>query len=232
VNEGRGVLVAGGTGGLGLAVVGELLEHGWSVTAPYVVERERERAEAAFPSAGSDLRLVEADLMDQDAAGAVVAGVDGLRAVVNLVGGFASGGRVHETGPEEFERMLELNLRPGFLLARAAMPRLIEAGGGAFVGVSARPALRPFKGAAGYITAKAAVLCFIHCLDEEYRADGIRANAVLPSVIDTPANRASQPDADHSKWVPPEQIAKVIRFLVSDDSAPTSGAEVPVYGRA
>ena len=128
--------------------------------------------------------------------------------------------------------MLRLNLRPAFLLARAAMPRLVEAGGGSFVCVSARPALRPFAGAAGYITAKAGVLAFVQALDVEYRGEGVRSNAILPSVIDTPANRRSQPDADHSRWVPPQQIAKVIRFLVSDDSAPTSGAAVPVYGRA
>ena len=232
MNEGRGVLVAGGTGGLGLAVVKELLDAGYQVTAPWVVEREKERVEASFPPGSAKLSLERADLMDPDAAASVVEGVEGLRAVVNLVGGFSSGPKVHETEPDEFEHMLRLNLRPGFLLARAAMPRLVDGGGGAYVGVSARPALSPFPGAAGYITAKAAVLCFIHCLDAEYRDDGVRCNAILPSVIDTPANRAAMPDADHSKWVPPEEIAKVVRFLVSDDSAPTSGAEVPVYGRA
>jgi NAD(P)-dependent dehydrogenase (short-subunit alcohol dehydrogenase family) len=128
--------------------------------------------------------------------------------------------------------MIELNLTPAFNLARAALPRMLERGEGAFVGVSARPALRPFAGAAGYITGKAAVLAFIQVLDAEYRKQGIRCNAILPSVIDTPANRATMPNADHSKWVAPEAIAKVVRFLVSDDSAPTSGAAVPVYGRA
>jgi NAD(P)-dependent dehydrogenase (short-subunit alcohol dehydrogenase family) len=112
------------------------------------------------------------------------------------------------------------------------MPRMMDRGGGAFVGVSARPALRPFPGAAGYITAKAALLAFIRALDAEYREHGIRCNAILPSVIDTPANREAQPDADWSKWVPPEEIAKVVRFLVSEDSGPTSGAAIPVYGRA
>jgi NAD(P)-dependent dehydrogenase (short-subunit alcohol dehydrogenase family) len=92
--------------------------------------------------------------------------------------------------------------------------------------------VRPFPGAAGYITGKAAVLAFVQALDAEYRDDGVRCNAVLPSVIDTPANHEAMPDADHSKWVPPEQIARVIRFLVSDDSAPTTGAAIPVYGRA
>ena len=100
------------------------------------------------------------------------------------------------------------------------------------MGVSARPALRPFKGAAAYVTSKAAVLAFVQALDADYRAKGIRANAILPSVIDTPANRRDQPDADHSKWVQPADIAKVVRHLVSDDGAVTSGGAIPVYGRA
>jgi NAD(P)-dependent dehydrogenase (short-subunit alcohol dehydrogenase family) len=124
--------------------------------------------------------------------------------------------------------MLELNLTPAFNLARAGMPRMIERGGGAFVGVSAQSVWKPFAGAAGYITAKSAVLAFIRALDAEYKRDGIRCNAILPSVIDTPANREAMPDADHSKWVQPADIAKVVRFLVSEDSKPTTGAAIPV----
>jgi NAD(P)-dependent dehydrogenase (short-subunit alcohol dehydrogenase family) len=124
--------------------------------------------------------------------------------------------------------MLELNLMPGYNLARAAMPHMIERDGGAFVGVSAQSIWKPFAGAAGYITAKAAVLAFIRALDAEYKGDGIRCNAILPSVIDTPANREAMPDADHSKWVQPAEIAKVVRFLVSDESRPTTGAAIPV----
>jgi NAD(P)-dependent dehydrogenase (short-subunit alcohol dehydrogenase family) len=221
-----GVLVAGGTGALGAAVVRELVAAEYKVVATWIVPKERERLEAL------PVELVEADLFDPGAAASAVAAVDDLEAVVDLVGGFASGPRVHETDPGEFARLITLNLTPAFMLARAAMPRMIERGGGAFVGVSARPALRPFAGAAGYITGKAAVLAFIQALDVEYRDDGIRCNAILPSVIDTPANRESQPDADWSKWVPPEEIAKVVRFLVSEDSGPTSGAAIPVYGRA
>jgi NAD(P)-dependent dehydrogenase (short-subunit alcohol dehydrogenase family) len=224
-----GVLVAGGTGALGQAVVRELLDSGYRCAVTWVIEDERRRLEEEL---GTRVELIHVDLLDPDATASAVASVDDLEAVVDLVGGFASGPLVHETDPPEFARMMELNLTPAFNLARAAMPRLMERGGGAFVGVSARPALRPFAGAAGYITAKAAVLAFIQALDAEYRAHGIRSNAILPSTIDTPANRAAMPDADHSKWVAPEAIAKVVRFLVSDDSAPTSGAAVPVYGRA
>jgi NAD(P)-dependent dehydrogenase (short-subunit alcohol dehydrogenase family) len=220
------VLVAGGTGHLGIAVVRELLAAGYGVTATWVVESESARL-AAEP-----VELVQADLFDADAVDEAVASTPDLEAVVNLVGGYAEGPRVHETDPEQFDGLMRLNVRPGFLLARAAMPVLIERGGGAFVGVSARAALRPFPGAAAYITSKAAVLALIGALDAEYKRHRIRCNAILPSVIDTPANRAAQPDADYSKWVQPEEIARVVRFLVSDDSGPISGAGVPVYGRA
>src|SRR3954468_23374103 len=221
------VLVAGGTGALGAAVVKELVQSGYPVGATWLVESERERL-----AGGEGVELIKADLFDQKDAANAVAAVSDLAAVVNLVGGYAQGGRVHETEPDEFERLMRLNLRPNVLLARAAIPRFLRRGGGAFVAVSARPALRPFPGAAPYIVSKAAVLSFVQTLDAEYRLDGIRANAVLPGVIDTPANRAGQPDAGHANGVPPEEIARVIRFLISDESAPMSGAAVPVYGRA
>ena len=219
----------GGTGALGTAVVRELDAAGHAVTATWIADAERERIEEEF---GDSVALVRADLFDPEATGAAVGAVDDLEAVVNLVGGFSAGPRVHETDVADFERMLRLNLLPGFNLAHAAMPLLVERGGGAYVGVSARAGLRPFAGAAGYVTGKAGVLAFVQALDAEYKGDGVRCNAVLPSVIDTPANREAQPDADWSKWVRPEEIAKVVRFLVSEDSAPTSGAGIPVYGRA
>ena len=225
-----GVLVAGGTGALGSAVVRELLGAGYDCTVTWIVDDERERAEAEF---GDRAAFVRADLVDPSGgAEDAVAAVAELEAVVDLVGGFFSGPLVHETAPEDFDRLLRLNVWPAFNLAHAALPRLLDRGGGSFVAVSARPALKPFAGAAAYVTAKAAVLAFVQALDADYRSKGIRANAILPSVIDTPANRAAEPDADHSKWVQPAEIAKVVRFLVSDDSAVTSGAAIPVYGRA
>jgi NAD(P)-dependent dehydrogenase (short-subunit alcohol dehydrogenase family) len=222
------VIVSGGTGGLGAAVTATLLEAGWHVVVPYVEERELERVER-HPR----LQLIAADLFEAAAAADVVAAAgERLGALVNLVGGFASGGRVHETPVEEFEEQFRLNLRPAYLLCQAALPRMLEGGGGSIVCVSTRAALRPFSGAAGYISSKAAVLAFVDALAAEYTQDGVRANAILPSVIDTPGNRASQPEADHSRWVAPAQIAQVIEFLCSERSSVTSGAHIPVYGRA
>jgi NAD(P)-dependent dehydrogenase (short-subunit alcohol dehydrogenase family) len=220
------VLVAGGTGFLGTAVVRELIGSGHDVAATWVVEAERERL------ASESVELIEADLFDPDAARAAVEAVDDLEAAVNLVGGFADGPKLHETDPAQFDRLMQLNLKPAFLLARAAVPRLIERGGGAYVCVSARTALRPYPGGGAYSVAKASVLALVNALDVEYRGEGVRCNAILPSVIDTPANREAQPNSDFSKWVKPEEIAKVVRFLVSGDGAVTSGAAVPVYGRA
>jgi len=221
-------LITGGTGGLGAAVIDAFLVEGWRVVAPVRREDGGERP---------GLERIRADLLNPEQVGAAVdvAAVDGeapLRAVVNLVGGFFDGPRVHELSLEDFERQLALNLRPTFLVTRAALPHLLAAGGGAIVCVGSRPALRPYRGAAAYATAKAAVLAFARAVAADYRDDGVRCNAVLPSVIDTPANRSAMPDADHQKWVAPEKIARVIRFLCSEESAPTSGAEIPVYGRA
>jgi NAD(P)-dependent dehydrogenase (short-subunit alcohol dehydrogenase family) len=220
-------LVTGASGGLGRAVTATLAGVGWRVVG----------ADRAEWDGGGRLETVAVDLADPDGAGRAVAVATGdpaapLRAVVNLVGGYAAGGRVHETPVDDFEAQLRLNLRPTYVLTAAALPHLIAGGGGSVVCVSSRAAVRPFAGAAGYITAKAALLALVEALAVEYRDDGVRANAVLPSVIDTPANRAGQPDADHSRWVPPERIADVIAFLCSAASAVTSGAAIPVYGRA
>jgi NAD(P)-dependent dehydrogenase (short-subunit alcohol dehydrogenase family) len=222
------VVVTGGTGGLGSAVTQTLLADGWHVVVPYHDERELERVEQH-----ERLELVEADLFEPLAAAAVIARAAGrVDALVNLVGGYEAAGRIHETPIEDFERQFRLNLRPTYLMCHAALPRMLDQGAGSIVCVSTRAVLRPFAGAAGYIASKAAVLAFVDALSVEYTKDGVRTNAILPSVIDTPANRAGRPDADHARWVKPDEIAAVIRFLCSDDSAPTSGAHIPVYGRA
>lgn len=223
----QSVLITGATGGLGGAVTSSFVDAGWRIVAPVRPGTAASLAPGAEP--------VEADLTDADAVARAVAAAAGvpaapLRAVVNLVGGFAMGGRVHETPLADFEAMLTMNLRPTYLVTAAALPHLVAAGGGAVVCVSARAAVRPFTGAAGYVTAKAAVLAFAGAVAVEYADAGVRCNTVLPGTIDTAGNRAAQPDADRSRWVAPELIAPTIRFLASDESAPTTGAAVPVHG--
>ena len=226
-------LVTGGTGGLGQAVVAELLDAGAQVVTTWLVEKEREAAESAF--GGRDgLHLVEANLLEDggEVAARAAAEVGPLRSRVNLVGGFAQGERLHEASPELLEKQLALNLTTAVNACRAALPRMLEAGGGSIVCVGTRAALEPFSGGAAYAISKAAVLALVSSLHVEYRDDGVRANAVIPSVIDTPANRSSMPDAEFDRWVQPAEIARVIRFLCSEESSPISGSSIPVYGRA
>lgn len=226
-------LVTGGTGGLGQAVVEELLGAGAQLVTTWVVEAERDAIASALGDRDG-LRLVEANLLEDGAelAAAAAQELGPLRAVVNLAGGFASGGRLHEAPVEDLEKMLALNLTTAVRTSRAALPAMLEAGGGAIVCVGTKVAYAPFSGGAAYAISKAAVLALVRSLDVEYRGDGIRANAIVPNVIDTPANRESMPDADFSTWVQPAEIARVIRFLCSEDSSPITGAEIPVYGRA
>ena len=224
-------IVTGGTGGLGQAVVEELLDAGAQVVTTWLVEAEMEAAEAAFGDR-EGLTLVEANLLEDGADTAVAAAnkLGPLTSLVNLVGGFAAGPRLHEAEPAELEKMLALNLTTAVNAARAAIPAMLDGDGGAIVCVGTKVAYQPFSGGAAYAISKSAVLALVRSLDVEYREDGIRANAIVPNVIDTPANRESMPDADHSKWVQPAEIARVIRFLCSADSSPVTGAAIPVYG--
>ncbi len=225
-------LVTGGTGGLGAAVTDRLLGDGWRVVVPWVVEQELERVERH-----EALELVQADLFDPGAVENVVSVAAGhadapLRGVANLVGGFDAPGRVVDVPLERFEDQFRLNLRPTYLVTQAALRHLTAAGGGSIVCVSSRAGVAPFAGAAGYAASKAAVIAFVKAVSVEYRDEGVRANAVLPSVIDTPANRQAMPDSDHDRWVAPEEIAAAIAYLLSSQSAATSGVAIPVYGRA
>lgn len=228
----RVVLVTGGSGGLGSAVTEAFLEDGWRVAVP-------------THSSGSDvltdlaarhpdrLTWFAADLATETGAGEAVARAANwggrLDAVVHTVGGYAGGAPLHETAPDEWDRMMSINLRSAFLVARAAIPRLRE--GGTLVFVSSRAALRGRKGHVPYAVSKAALLTLTEAIAEEYKGR-VRANAVLPGTIDTPANRAAMPDAKHETWTAPAEIARVIVFLASGASGVVSGAAVPVYGES
>jgi NAD(P)-dependent dehydrogenase (short-subunit alcohol dehydrogenase family) len=228
----RTALVTGGTGGLGPTVVVQLADAGWRVVVPWVTESTVDRIDRRV-----GIELVEADLSDP-ASVARVAELSArdtqapLRGVVNLAGGFAAPGPVHEMSLGTFEHQFLANVRPTFLVVQAALPHLVAAGGGSIVCIGARAAKRPFAGASGYIASKAAVAAFARAVAAEYANDGVRCNVVLPSVIDTPANRMAMPDADRSRWVAAAEVASLIAYLRSDSSVATSGAELPVCGRA
>jgi NAD(P)-dependent dehydrogenase (short-subunit alcohol dehydrogenase family) len=205
-------------------VVAAFAEGGYRVVVPDVAPAELEGAEvvaADLTDPGEAARVVELATAREEAP---------LRALVNLVGGFAADQPVADTPIDEFEAQFRLNLRPTYVMTQAALPALVAAGGGAIVCMSSRSALYPFAGAAGYCASKAAVISFVQVVAREHAADGVRCNAVLPSMIDTPANRAAMPPEQHANLTPPGEIAAVIRFLCSDAAAPTTGAAIPVYG--
>lgn len=227
----RTAIITGGSGGLGATVTRRFLDDGWQVVVPWVAEEELTRL-GAHPG----LTLVRADLFEHDGAAEAVRAAertDGtLGAVVNLVGGYASGERLHATPVGDFETQLRLNLRPTYLTCQAALPALLAAGGGAIVCMASRAAVAPFPGGSGYAVAKAAVLALVDSMAVEYGDEGVRVNAILPSVIDTPANRAAMPDADPSAWVTPDEVAAMIAHLCGDSARSVNGAHVEMYGRA
>jgi NAD(P)-dependent dehydrogenase (short-subunit alcohol dehydrogenase family) len=160
----------------------------------------------------------------------VIAEQKRLDVLVNCVGAYAGGSPLWETDPKIFDQMLNLNLRSGFLLCRAAVPEMLKQGSGVIVNIASQAAVNHAAGAAAYVAAKAAAVAMIDSLAADLKGSGVRANSVLPSIIDTPANRAAMPKADFTKWPKAEEIAEVALFLCSDDAKLIHGASVPVYG--
>jgi NAD(P)-dependent dehydrogenase (short-subunit alcohol dehydrogenase family) len=229
---GRVLLIAGAAGSLGSAVA-EAADRAGARLA--LVDRDADRLGQVVGDGADVLRVGGTDLGQRHVARDVVAAVvdrfGRLDAVVTTIGGFHVGPGIAEEGWAPFETMIDVNLRPTVHLLEAATPRL-AAPGGRIVTIGARPALSAPAGMAAYAAAKSAVVRLTEALAAEQAERGITANCVLPSIIDTPANRAAMPDADCSRWVTPEALADVILFLVSDLSRAISGAAIPVYGRA
>ncbi|NWG19649.1 MAG: SDR family oxidoreductase [Chloroflexi bacterium] len=235
--EGKIAIVTGGTGALGAAVVQALLAAGAVVWVPYRVDGEIERLRRlpGLPD-GASLAGAVVDLTDEAAVhgayGQVAATYAGIDILVNVAGGFAGGEPVHRTPWSLWQTQLDINLKTAVISCAAAIPHMLERGGGAIVNVSSRTATQSAKYVAAYGAAKRALLQLTEALAAELRDRDITANAILPSVIDTPANRAGDPNADHGRWVAPEAIARVVLFLVGPDARIISGAAIPVYGKA
>jgi NAD(P)-dependent dehydrogenase (short-subunit alcohol dehydrogenase family) len=231
---GKVALVAGGTGGLGRAVSLGFLEEGAKVVVPWYVETEFTALRSAAGDHAEALEGHPLDITDEAAVGRFVADLlarhGRLDAVVNTIGGYAGGIKLWDLETKVFDTMLALNLRSGFVLARAVFPALLKQGYGSLVNVAAKAALDHGAGAAAYAASKAAALAMMDSLAADAKGTGVRVNSILPSIIDTPANRRAMPGADFDTWPKPEDIAKVILFLSSDAARTIHGAAVPVYG--
>lgn len=227
-------LVAGGTGGLGRAVSLAFLEQGGKVAVTY---RRQEEWDAFQSSAGASKERLEGYALDVTDETAVTGLIDGLLgkhgrldALINTVGGYAGGVKFWDLDTRVFDRMLALNLRSGFVLSRAVVPVMLKQGYGAIVNVASKAAFDHASGAAAYAASKAAAVAMMDSLAADLKGTGVRVNSILPSIIDTEANRKAMPKSDFAKWPKPEDIARVILFLCGDDAKVVHGATLPIYG--
>ncbi len=231
---GKVVLVAGGTGALGRAVSLAFHEEGAQVVVTYRKQQDFDGLKEAARGGGVAIEGHRVDVIDEAAVRAlterVVAQHGELSAMVNAVGGYAGGTTLWELDTSILDRMLALNLRSSYVLSRAATGPMLEQGYGSIVNVAAKAAIDYPPGAAAYAASKAAALAMLGSLAGELNGTGVRVNSVLPSIIDTPANRQAMPNADFAKWPKPEQLARVILFLCSDEAKVIHGAAIPVYG--
>ena len=218
---GKTALVTGAAGALGGAVARKCAEQGARTVSLDV---------AAGFAAGPGERL-EVDLTDAAAVEQAVASVGGFDIVCNIAGGFDMGPKVHEITDAHWDAMFAINVTTLRNMLRATLPRLLERGRGSIVNVGALGALQGLAAMGAYTAAKSVVMRLTEAAAEEARHQGVNVNAVLPSLIDTPRNRADMPKADHSAWVRPESIANLVCFLASDAAADIHGALIPVRGR-
>ena len=229
----RIVLVAGGTGGLGRAVSLAFLHAGAQVSVTSRKPEELGSLRAAAGAAAARLEAYNVNVTDNAAVEHMVQEIvtknGRIDAMVNAVGGYA-GAKLWETEPAVLDSMLELNLRAGFALSRAVARIMLRQGRGAIVNVAAKAAMEPGAGLAAYAASKAAAVAMMSSLAEDLKGSGVRVNSVLPSIIDTEANRRTMPHADFARWPKPEDIARVILFLCSEEAKVIHGAAVPVYG--
>jgi NAD(P)-dependent dehydrogenase (short-subunit alcohol dehydrogenase family) len=227
-------LVAGGTGGLGRAVSLAFLEEGAKVIVTYRNEQELAALRSAAGANGSSLDGQRVDVTEETAVKQFVDGIlqkyGRLDAMVNAVGGYAGGAKLWESDTKVFDQMVSLNLRSGLMLSHAVIPAMLQQKRGAIVNVASKSALEHAAGLAAYSASKAAALALMDSLAEELKGTGVRVNSILPSIIDTEANRKAMPKADFEKWPKPRDIARVILFLCSDDAKVIHGAALPVYG--
>src|SRR5580704_15896117 len=230
------VLVTGGTGGLGREVTMAFLEAGATVVVTYQAAEEFAAVMSAAQKIGAAPPIgVGVDVTDAPAVEKLIAEITAkhgrLDILVNTVGGYAGGTSLWEVDPRTYDQMLQLNLKAGFVLARVIVPVMIRQNQGWIVNIASKAALDHAAGGALYAVSKAGALALFDSLAAEVKPYNINVNSVLPSIIDTALNRKAMPGADFSKWPKPEEIARVILFLCSEEARVIHGAAIPVYGK-
>ena len=235
-NQNRNVLITGGTGILGSAVTKAYLAQGDNVAVTYLFEDEVERFKAFNPDLFDDVTLFFANVTDeaevQKTIQEFLSKFGQLDILVNIVGGFVGGIPTAELEEDRWDFMMNLNLKSVFLCCKTAIPHMTTQGYGKIINVSARAGLKGEAGLSAYCVSKGGVRTLTESLAAEVMDSGVNVNAIMPSIMDTPMNREAMPDEEHDRWVVPADVAKVIRFLTSDDATIINGAAIPVYGRA
>ena len=229
--KGNHVLLTGGTGGLGLGVTPAVLAQGAvSITVPYYIAGEVERLKGVIsPADLVRLKFIAADLTHEPSVEQLVNGMERVDAAIHLVGGFSMG-KTHEYSYEQWQQDFRLNLETTFLVCKHSLRRMLEQDYGRIVTVGSRGAVEPARQLAAYCASKAGVVALTKAIADETKGTNITANIVLPSVIDTPANRAAMGTQNADQWVKPDSLAQVICFLASEAAKDIRGAAVPVYG--
>jgi NAD(P)-dependent dehydrogenase (short-subunit alcohol dehydrogenase family) len=229
-------VITGGTGGLGTALVSRLVQREYRMTLTYLLPEEAERFESQFEVDDDRISLRRVDATNPEAIGGLMKEIaeqfGAIHVVCALVGGWAGGRDVEDTDDLRFERMIDLNLRSAFYTARAALPHLKAAGWGRLLLVGSRAAFDTPGGQAAFNAAKAGVVALGKTIAQELDGTKVTCNVLLPSVIDTPATRATAPYADYITWPTPDEIAAVAEFLISEGSGVINGAAIPVFGRS
>lgn len=212
------------------------LQDGFQIAVTYVFDSEVDPFLEHTIDFEQQVNLHQVDVTDpiqvQRFTATIIDQFKGIDVVANIAGGFIGGLSVSEMDTEKWDFMMDLNLKSVFLMCKAVLPHMVERGSGKIVNVSARAGLAGAAGMGAYCVSKAGVRTLTESIAEEVKDKGININAIMPSIIDTQANRQSMPKADFSKWVSPQKIAKVVRFLVSEDAQIINGAAIPVYGQA
>lgn len=230
------VVITGGTGGLGTALVRRLQDKDYRVAVTYLLPEEAKTFEDEFEVDEQKLMLTRVDCTNAESVNSYVKDVaerwGEIHGLCSLVGGWAGGRDVEETDDVRFERMIDLNLRSAFYAVRAVLPHLKDAGWGRIILVGSRGAVENFEAQAAFNIAKAGVAALGQSVATELDGTGVTANVLMPSVIDTPATRKSLPYADYVNWPTPDEIAAVAEFMLGEESGVMNGALVPVYGRA